>query len=180
MAFTGVPGHTYFFRVRARDGLDNQEPFGEEEWGQTFTTILTSPAPVLVTSFKSGNPTLFPPGKDLTYTVTIRNSGNQTAAVSIEDAPPATLTVYPLSLGASAGATPVYAAGLITWSGTVPIGGEVRLTYSAVPDPVLIQFFDVVTNTVRISGSVRGDLTRTASVTKAYGLWIPFIFNLAP
>jgi uncharacterized repeat protein (TIGR01451 family) len=176
----GVHGHTYFFRVRARDRLDNLESFGGEEWGQTFTTVLTGPAPVLVTSFKSGAPALFAPGQALTYTIALRNTGTQTAAVSVEDAVPPVLTVDPLSPAASSGAAPLYAGGNLTWTGTIPPGGEVRLTYSALADPQAVPFFDVVTNTARISGSVLGDIRRSASLTKAYGLWLPLASQLSP
>ena len=94
-SFTGSHGQTYFFRVRARKRMGNLEPYRYEEWGQTFTTVLTSPAPVLVTSYKTSSPRLFQVDRTLAYTIRLKNTGNQTAFASLEDTPPPSLTILP-------------------------------------------------------------------------------------
>ena len=110
-SFTGSHGQTYFFRVRARDRIGNLEPYRFEEWGQTFTTVLTSPAPVLVTSFKTSSPRLFQGDQTLAYTIRLKNTGNQTAFASLEDTPPPSLTILPGTLAATSGSPPVYRGG---------------------------------------------------------------------
>jgi len=92
-SFTGSRGQTYYFRVRARDRIGNLEPYSYGEWGQTFTTVLTSPAPVLVTSFKYSSPKLFQGDQTLAYTICLQDTGNQTAFASLEDIPPSSLTI---------------------------------------------------------------------------------------
>ena len=165
-SFTGSPGQTYFFRVRARDRIGNLEPYGYEEWGQTFTTVLTELAPVLVTSYKFSSPRLFQGDhQTLSYTIRLQNTGNQAADASLEDTPPSSLTILPGTLAATSGLPPVYLGGKISWSGTIPVSGEVRLTYDATPSPDL-PWLIPQTNTVRIFGSVLGPFTRSAEVIR--------------
>ena len=178
-SFTGSHGQTYFFRVRARDRIGNLEPYSYGEWGQTFTTVLTSPAPVLVTSFKYSSPRLFQKDQTLSYTIRLQNTGNQVAFASLEDTPPASLTVLPGSLTTTSGLPPIYLGGMISWSGTIPVSGEVRVTYDATPNPSL-PWLVPQTNTVRIFGSVLGPLTRSAEVIRAHGFWLPLIRKTVP
>ena len=51
-AFTGLPGHTYFFRARARDVTGNLGAFRNADEGDASTTVLVTPAPVLEFSYK--------------------------------------------------------------------------------------------------------------------------------
>ena len=178
-SFTGSHGQTYFFRVRARDRIGNLEPYRFGEWGQTFTTVLTSPAPVLVTSFKTSSPRLFQGDQNLAYTIRLKNTGNQAAFASLEDTPPPSLTILPGTLAATSGPPPVYLGGKISWSGTIPVSGEVRVTYDATPNPGL-PWLTPQTNTVRIFGSVLGPFTRSAEVIRAHGFWFPIIRKAAP
>jgi subtilisin len=178
-SFTGSHGKTYFFRVRARDRIGNLEPYCCEEWGQTFTTVLTSPAPVLVTSHKYVSPRQFQGDQRLSYTIRLQNTGNKEALASLEDTPPSTLTVFPGTLVATAGLSPAFVGGKISWSGTVPVSGEVRVTYAAVPKPGLPWLTPQI-NTVQISGSVLGPFSRSAEVIRAYGVWLPLIMGTVP
>jgi uncharacterized repeat protein (TIGR01451 family) len=174
--FTGSHGQTYFFRVRARDRIGNLESYRFGEWGQTFTTVLTSPAPVLVTSYKTSTPRLFQVDRPLAYTIRLQNTGNQTAIASLEDTPPPSLTILPGTLPATSGPPPVYLGGKISWSGTIPVSEEVRVTYEAAPNPGL-PWLIPQTNTVRIFGSVLGPFTRSAEVIRARGFWLPLIIK---
>ena len=178
-SFTGSHGQTYFFRVRARDRIGNLEPYGYGEWGQTFTTVLTSPAPVLVTSYKYSSPRLFQEDQTLSYTIRLQNTGNQAALASLEDAPPSSLTVLPGTLATTSGLPPTYLGGKISWSGTIPVSGEVRVTYDATPNPGLPWLIPQI-NTVRIFGSVLGPFVRSAEVIRAHGVWLPLIRKAAP
>ncbi len=178
-SFSGGHGQTYFFRVRARDRIGNQEPYGYEEWGQTFTTVLTSPAPVLVSSYKYASPRLFQGDQTLFYTIRLQNTGNKDALALLEDTPPSTLTVFPGTLAATSGLPPTFAGGKISWSGAVPVSGEVRVTYAAAPNPGF-PWLTPQTNTVQISGSVLGPFSRSAEVIRAYGFWFPLIRKTTP
>ncbi len=178
-SFIGSHGQTYYFRVRARDRIGNLEPYSYEEWGQTFTTVLTSPAPVLVSSYKYASPRLFQGDQTISYTIRLQNIGNQAAPASLEDTPPSTLTVDPGTLAATSGLPPTFGGGKISWSGTIPVSGEVRVTYDAVPKPG-IPWLIPQTDSVRIFGSVQGPFTRSASVIRAHGFWLPLIMATAP
>ena len=154
--------------------MGNEEPFDDEEWGQTFTTVLAEPAPVLVTSRKSATPGLFRPEQTVAYTVIISNTGNLAANAMLTDTVPAEMTVLTGTLAATSGLTPTYAGGQIHWSGTVTPDSEVRVTYTLSPT-VATPFGVPLTNTAEIAGSVLGPFTRRETVMQAHILWLPFV-----
>lgn len=172
--FTGVHGHTYFFRARARDTLGNQEPFGDEEWGQAFTTVLTAPGPVLVTSRKSGTPRRPAANQTVAYTVVLSNTGNLTATATLTDTPPAEMVVLTETLAATAGPAPTYGSGQIRWGGTVEAGAEVRVTYTLSPTAAT-PFGVPLVNTAEIGGSVLGPFTRQETIVREHTVWLPLI-----
>jgi len=175
-AFTGTHGHTYFFRARARDQAGNEEPFNGEEWGQTFTTVLTGPAPVLVTSRKFATPRLFRPDQTVAYTVIISNTGNFTATAALTDTPPVSMVVLTETLAATPGLTLLYPSDAIHWTGVVTPGSEVRVTYALSPTaatPLGVP----LTNTAEISGSVLGPFTRRETIVRARLAWLPLIIR---
>ncbi|MBU0705015.1 MAG: DUF5107 domain-containing protein [Chloroflexi bacterium] len=172
--YTGVHGHTYFFRARARDTLGNQESYGDEEWGQTFTTVLTGAAPVLVTSRKSATPQHFSANQTVAYTVVISNTGSLAATSTLTDTPPAEMIVLTETLAATSGFTPTYAGGWIHWSGVVEAEAAVHVTY--VLSPTAATPFGVpLTNTAEIAGSVLGPFTRQETVVRKYFTWLPLV-----
>ena len=118
------------------------------------------------------------PGETIAYTIVLKNTGTAPATSSITDTPPLTLTVDPASLSASDGLTVSYDANSrqITWTGTLPVSGEVLITYTATPYPGL-PWLTPQENTVLISGSVLGDFSRSAAVTQAYGTWLPMLMK---
>jgi len=177
--FSGAHGHTYFFRARACDHSGTTSAYGDEEWGQAFTTVLTEAAPVLVTSRKAATPRLYPPECTIAYTVVISNTGSAAASATITDTPPAGMVVLTATLAASSGPAPAYASGQIHWSGTVAAGAEVRVTYTLSPTAA-IPLGQPLTNTIEIAGSVLGPFTRQATVTKAYVLWMPITSKDGP
>ncbi len=172
--FTGVPGHTYFFRARARDASGNQEPYGESEWGQAFTTVLTEPAPVLVTSRKSAAPRLARPHQAISYTICVSNTGNLTASVALTDTHPARLVLLTGTVAGPPGFTLDDPGGLIYWRGDVAPGEAARITYAlylTTETPIGAG----LTNTVTIAGGLEGELTRRATVVRAYPVWLPLV-----
>ena len=172
--FTGIHGHTYFFRVRARDQAGNQEPFGDAEWGQTFTTVLTDPAPVLVTSHKTAAPRRFPAGQPVAYAVVISNTGNLAATATLTDTVPPQMVVLTETLASTSGLTPTCAGGWILWSGGVEADAEVRVTY--VLSPTAATPLGVpLTNVAEIAGSVLGPFTRWETVVQTHVVWLPLV-----
>ncbi len=172
--FGGVHGHTYFFRARARDRAGNRGGYTDEEWGQAFTTVLTEPAPVLVTSRKAAAPALFSPDQQVSCTVLIRNTGNLTAMAVHTDTPPVEMVVLTDTLSATSGPPPLYADGAIRWAGKVPADGAVQVSYVLSPTaetPLMVP----MTSTAEVSGSVLGPLVRRYAVTQARLLWLPLV-----
>ena len=186
--FSGTHGHTYFFRARARDlagnrgsesgnrGSESEGIYSDAEWGQTFTTVLTEPAPVLVTSRKYATPRQLDPGQTVTYTVVVSNTGNLAASAALTDTPPVGMVPLTETLAATAGLTPTYAGGQIRWDGTVETGTEVRVTYTLSPTAETLPGI-LLTNTAEIAGSVLGPFTRYETVVQARRLWLPLVLR---
>ena len=170
----GVHGQTYFFRSRASDTLGNQEPYGDQEWGQAFTTVLTETAPVLVTSRKSATPNQPCCGQTVEYTISISNTGSLSATVTLTDTLPAEMIVLTRTLAATSGLTPTYAGGWIHWDGAVEAGAAVRVTYVLLPTAAT-PFGVPLTNTAEITGSVLGPFTRQETVMQMCFVWLPLV-----
>lgn len=170
--FTGTHGHTYFFRARARDTRGNEGRWEDEEWGQAFTTVLAEPAAVLVTSRKAALPALFRPDQVVSYTISIRNSGNLTAAVVLTDTPPVTMQVLTATLAASSGSPPVYDSSTIRWTGSVAAGNMVQITYALAPT-ASTPTGALLTNTAVIDGSILGPVVRRATAVQGHVYWLP-------
>jgi len=170
--FSGEHGHTYFFRARARDVRGNEGRWEDAEWGQAFSTVLLEPAAVLVTSRKTAAPLLFRPDQVVSYTISVRNSGNLTAAVVLTDTLPATMGVLTASLAASSGPPPAYDGRVIRWAGSVDAGGAVQIAYALAPTASTPSGAPL-TNTAVIEGSVLGPLIRRAIAVQAYVYWLP-------
>jgi uncharacterized repeat protein (TIGR01451 family) len=171
--FSGQDGHTYFFRSRARDVFGNRGSYSNAEWGDTFASVLINPAPVLVTSRKTSERPTVEPGGTLTYTISLRNTGNQAAAsVSITDHVPSELEVLPSTLTASLG-EPHYTSGTITWQHAISSGQVATITFAirpldTAPRPAII------TNTVEINDG-QGGFTRRALIGHGYYRYLPLI-----
>jgi uncharacterized repeat protein (TIGR01451 family) len=173
--FTGLHGHTYFFRARARDLAGNLGRYGDPEWGDAFTTVLREPAPVLVTSRKEAVSQIFwSHQQTVSYTVTISNTGNATASAVVTDTPPVEMIVLTDTLGASAGPVPTFVDDTIRWMGDVPAGDTMRLTYAVSPTEA-ISIGQSLTNTVEIVGSVLGPIVRQETVMRVAVTWMPII-----
>ena len=175
--FVGVHGHTYFFRIRARDGSGNQEPYTSGEWGQAFTTVLTVPAPVLETSRKLASPSLLPPGRSVVYTVLISNTGNITADVSMTDTCPPGMVLINGTGSLPPGHTLVPSDSMvIRWHGTVAAGQEVRVSYTLSPATGMAPGA-LLTNTAEIYGGVRSPIIRRMAIRLAHLMWLPVVLR---
>jgi len=171
--FSGQDGHTYFFRSRARDVFGNWGNYGNAEWGDTFTSVLVNPAPVLVTSRKTSERPVVEPGGTLTYTIYLHNTGNLAAdSVSITDTVPSELEVLTPTLTASVGEAHC-TSGVITWQHAISSGQVVTIAFAirpldTAPRPATI------TNAVEINDG-QGVFTRRAIIGHGYYLYMPLI-----
>jgi uncharacterized repeat protein (TIGR01451 family) len=181
--FTGDQDHTYFFR--ARTIAPNQMAWSDEEWGQAFTTVLTQPAPVLVTSRKEAIPasggtpaclTLVPPGELISYTLLVSNTGNLTASAFITDSVPGVTVLLTQTLTIDSDPPPTYTEDGIFWNGEVNPDQTIRLSYMLSPTAD-IKIGDRITNTAQIVGSILGQMERQAVAVQAWTSWLPVVMK---
>ena len=172
-AYTGLDGHTYFFRVHARDIWGNVENWRDDKWGDAFTSILVTPAPVLVTSAKGPSGDFYPPDSAVTYTLALRNTGNLTATARLTDTLLGVMTLLTDTLTATLG-TPVASDRSITWQGDVAAGEQVTVTYVMSPTGG-VSLLTPITNTVTFDDGIHPPFSRQATVQYAHLVWLPLI-----
>ena len=170
--FDGQDGHTYFFRARARDVAGNTGVWGDEEWGQAFTSVLLTPAPVLATTRKQAEPSAPRLGQGVRYSVWVSNTGNLTAAVTLTDRLPATLALVSGTVQKGGGS--LWLGEIVAWEGEVPPGSEVRLAYvltatESTPTGAPL------TNTLTVVREGGEPLVRRAVVTYWQRLYLPLV-----
>ena len=171
--YAGQDGRTYFFRVRGRDIFGNVESWRDDNWGDAFTSVLVTPAPVLITSAKEPSNATFPPGCAVTYTLSLRNSGNLTATAHLTDTLPTVMTLLTDTLTASRG-TPAASNGQVTWQPTVAAGEQATMTYVMSPT-ASINLLTPITNIVSFDGGIHSPFTRRATIQYAHLAWLPLI-----
>ncbi len=171
--YTGQDGHTYSFRVRARDIFGNVEAWRDDAWGDAFTSVLVTPAPVLITSAKQPLNATYPPGSAVTFTLSLRNSGNLTAAARLTDTLPTVMTLLTHTLTATGGA-PVAGDGRITWQGEIAAAAQVTISYAMSPTAG-VNLLTPITNTAAFAGGIHAPFWRQASIRYAYQAWMPLI-----
>lgn len=173
--FTGLDGQTYFFRARARDTAGNVGAYDDDEWGQALTSVLLTPAPVLVTSRKLATPAMPVPGQAVSYTVLLSNTGNLTATgLALTDHLPATLALVSGTLRISEGDLPILTGRSITWQGTLTPGAELGLTY-ALTATAATSVGVPLTNQVRLVADGLAPLTRWAAIVYGYLVYLPIL-----
>jgi uncharacterized repeat protein (TIGR01451 family) len=171
--FGGEHGHTYFFRVRARDAQGNIGTFRADSEGDTFTTVLLPPAPVLEFSYKSVA-TFFNAGQRINYAVVLKNTGNLTGSITLTDTLPLSLTFISGTLTAESGIV-AYEDSHILWSGTITPEWGVGIQYALTPT-VNLGLMQPQTNTVVIIGGVV-TITRTATTMLALNVYLPSVLR---
>lgn len=173
--FPGEPGQTFFFRARARDKAGNVAAFGDQEWGQAFTSVLLTPAPVLVTSRKLVAPTLLDWGQSITYTVILSNTGNLTATTfALTDYLPATLALVSGTLEADACSHLVWSEDVMTCRGMLPPAEELRLTFVMTPTSTTPAGVPLINTAWMVADGV-APLVRRATITYWHYLYLPLL-----
>ena len=171
--YTGKDGHTYFFRLRARDLAGNQSVYTDSPWGNGSTSVLVTPAPVFETSSKGAHSPLLlwsPFG----WAFDVWNTGNLSATVTLTDTLPSAMTILTETLSFNNVPAPeLFDGSVIRWSGVITPGSNVYVTYHTVPQPDL-PAGTILTNTVVIAYNDRV-ITRTATTTVPYATYLPLI-----
>jgi len=172
---TGDAGRTYFFRARAHDKAGNRGDFGDPEWGEAFTSVLLTPAPVLVTSRKLVMPAAPDWGQPVTYSVILSNTGNLTAtALVLTDTLPAMLALVSGTLEASACSQLVWSGDVMTCRGMLPPGQELRVGFTLTPTSTTPAGLPL-TNTIWMLADGVAPLVRWTTITYWHYLNLPLM-----
>jgi uncharacterized repeat protein (TIGR01451 family) len=127
----------------------------------------------LQASTMSVTPALPEAGDILTYTISLRNPGPLLPGAWLTDTLPAPLT-YLDNLAASSG-TFGQAGGVITWTGSVPVGASVTITFRAQLSALPATPYQV-TNTMKLNDGLGIVLERqAASVVDGLAVYLPLI-----
>lgn len=176
--FTGLDGHTYTFRSRARDLFGNEEEWPAGGWQDTFTTILLEPAPVLITSDKVAQPVWVHPGDVVEFQIRLNNTGNLAANVQATDP-------LPVNLALTAGPwstlppDPTFEGSTITWNGDLA-PGQTDVTIGFDAQVLALSPGGMVTNVVWIEDGVHPALRRQVVLQGRNRLYLPLILKARP
>jgi len=151
----------------------------DEGWavGLNGTILHYATPPDLTASTKQASAVRVMPGQTVTYTITLANSGERTAAgVRLTDTLPVSLTYQAGSLWAASGSFGE-AGGVITWTGVITAGISTSLRYAAVVSPALpVSDTVVLVNTARIDNGMNSPVERMAAViVNPYQAYLPLV-----
>jgi uncharacterized repeat protein (TIGR01451 family) len=173
--FSGTPGHTYFFRARARDAAGNLGAFRNADEGDASTTVLLTPAPVLEFSYKQA-PGYIAAHQPISYLIVLKNTGNLSGSIVLTDTLPLSTTLIGETLASSQPPLPTVNGQELTWSGAISDGTGVQITYALTAD--LLPGAQLI-NTAEIAGGVL-PVTRVTTTTVAINTYLPLILRQAP
>jgi uncharacterized repeat protein (TIGR01451 family) len=174
--FSGADSHTYFFRVRARDLVNNLSRYGPDDFGDDLTTVLLNPAAALEGSYKAA-PSFFRPNQPSPYFIAVKNNGNLTGNIYLTDTLPLSLTLISGTLTASSGSA-TFDGAHIVWTGSITPQSGISLQYALTPTINLVPPLSQ-TNRVTLTGGV-SVITRTATTALAFMTYLPIILRTAP
>ena len=137
---------------------DSQPDMGAFEVGQPLPVYGPRPAlPDLNPSTKQASQPVIYPGKPITFTIILRNTGKKAPGIHMTDNLPSELE-FQGNLSASSGSVG-YANGTITWTGIVTATEPVKITFS-VTLVSQITTAQLITNTAIIEDGLGGELQR--------------------
>ncbi len=175
-----MDGHTYFFRVRAVDLYGNWSAWGDPQWGQAFTSLLVTPAPVLETSRKEGGAHSALGGDLLTYTLSLRNTGNvDTPPLWLTDTLPNRLILLTDTVQALGGGIVTWTPENIFWHGIVSAGHAAEVHFAVRVQPTVTVDLTAVVNRMQV-GNDALYLERHASFLLGHSLFMPVVLKNGP
>jgi hypothetical protein len=173
--FDGEDGHTYFFRVRARDLAGNESRYTASPFGNGFTSVLVTPAPILETSSKGVDSPLIL-WSPIGWSIDLWNTGNLPTVAALTDTLPLFTSILTDAIWLNGEPAPqLYVDGQIRWSGTVTENAHIFITYQLSPTLPLTPS-SILTNTAIIAYGDRL-ITRTAQTTQPYQVLLPIILR---
>lgn len=177
--FDGEDGHTYFFRVRARDLAGNESRYTDNPFGNGVISVLVTPAPILETSVKGVDSPLIL-RSPIGWSIDLWNSGNLSTTATLTDTLPPYTTILTDALWLNGEPAPqLYVAGQVRWSGTVTENAHIVITYH-LSNTLPLTPGTTLTNTAVIAYDDR-IITRTAATIQPYQVFLPVILrNFAP
>ena len=126
-------------------------------------------------STKSVLPSLPDPGDALTYTITLANPGPAMSGVRVSDTLPSEV-YYLEDLWASSGSYG-YAGGVITWTGSVPAGTPITITFGVTMSEQ-ITTPHIIVNTALINDGLGTALQRQAvAVVNGQAVYLPLVMR---
>ena len=173
-SFSGLPGHTYFFRARARDVAGNLGAFRNADEGDASTTVLLAPAPVLEFSYKQA-PSFSAAHQPISCLIVLKNTGNLSGAILLTDTLPLSAALIGGTLASSQPPLPAVNGRQLTWSGVISGGASVQITYALTPAAELLPGAQL-TNTVEIAGGVL-PVTHVTTTTIAINVYLPLVWR---
>ncbi|MBN1936592.1 MAG: DUF5107 domain-containing protein [Anaerolineae bacterium] len=172
-----IDGHTYFFRARAVDMYGNWSPHGDPEWGQAFTSLLVTPAPVLETSYKSVGAYSAIGGEMITYTLSLRNTGSaDTTTLWLADTLPGELILLTDTVRAVNGGVVTWTHDAVRWQGTITAGQSVEVIFAAQVQPTVTVDLSAVDNVMQV-GNGEVYLERQSSFLLGRSMFLPLVFR---
>jgi hypothetical protein len=173
--FSGADGHTYYFRLRARDLAGNESRYTDSPFGDGFTSVLVTPAPVLETSIKGvASPLILqtPSG----WSIDLWNAGTLATTATLTDTLPSYTAILTDALWLNGEPAPqLYVDGQIRWSGVVTDNAHIVIAYHLTPTLPLTPGTTLI-NTAIIAYDNRV-ITRTAQITQPYQVFLPVILR---
>jgi len=140
-AVPGMGAQTITFQVDLdapmydRVGIINVAAIEDRDHSRSYWrgTTMVVEAPVLSDSSKSASPSSVVPGETILYTVHMVNTGHADAVgATLQDPIPEHMTYVEGSV--TGGATYNAAQNRVEWTGTIPVGGEVMVTFQVTVD----------------------------------------------
>jgi hypothetical protein len=176
--YPGQDGHTYYFRARARDLPGNQGAYTTNPFGDAFTSVLLTPAPILDTSIKGVDSPLIL-WSPIGWSIDLWNSGNLSTTAMLTDTLPPYTSILTDAIWLNGDSAPqLYVDGQIRWSGIVTDSEHIYITYHLSPTLPLTPG-TMLTNTAVIAYDDRL-ITRTAHTMQPYPVFLPLILRNAP
>jgi hypothetical protein len=173
--FDGEDGHTYFFRVRARDLAGNESRYTDNPFGNGMISVLITPAPILEAALKGVDSPLIL-WSPIGWSLDLWNSGNLATTAMLTDTLPPYTTILTDAIWLNGEPAPqLYVDGQLRWSGIVSENAHIYITYHLSQTQLLAPGTILINTAVIAYGN--HVITRTAHTTQPYPVFLPVILR---